>query len=594
MHELVVNTNHSRQTLSFIFTMPETRKRKRVTTVVCLLSSLVAAAYYNKGPLENAVAYFEKNRRPLAAWLQRSLADQQGDDGYFKDDAIQGDDNLQENDDGSNNDDKADGNDVDNDDFFDDGIADADDDKYDDDFYAFIDDPGPPQLFPLTSRYILGLSVASMALTLGATGGIGGGGVVVPVYILVMGLPLKVAVPIGAVTVLGGSLGCTLLNWSRRHPLADRPLIDWDLVLIMEPLSLTGTLVGTLFHQVFSEKFLIVLLVIILSATAQATLSKAMRMFRAEKRYIRNMMVITSQSTHLSESPNSILPKSTTWQEIDSNVLGTARQRALNPEEKEQILIVNPDFVTLRTDLIQQEKFTPRGKIIAAISIFSVVVTLNVLVGGGAFNSPLGIRCGSWQFWSVHFVIFLFLITSAWVAQTYVVGRHEIKKLVRFDYVHGDIQWDARSAIIYPAIFVMAGFFAGTLGISGGVITVPIMYAMGVHPAIVAATSSAMTMFTSFGSASSYMVFGLILKDFAIAGFCIGFVSAIIGSHLMKQARRATSATGRIYERNSYLAFAIGGVVLIAALLMTIQYVFKTVKDYDDEDDGGICEGLRF
>ncbi|GAX25508.1 hypothetical protein FisN_12Lh044 [Fistulifera solaris] len=573
--------------------MNETRKRKRVTTVICLLSSVAAAGYFSKPWIENSICTLVQPR-PLAAWFHRSLANQ--DDGFFEDDLFEKDaENEQVTDDQAKTDDTTDdgNNNVHNDDFFDDGIADADDDNYDD-FYAFIDDPGPPQLYPLTSRYILGLSVASMALTLGATGGIGGGGVVVPVYILVMGLPLKVAVPIGAVTLLGASLGCTLLNWTRRHPLADRPLIDWDLVLIMGPLSLTGTLVGTLFHQVFSEKFLVVLLVIILSVTAQATLSKAMRMYRAEKRYIRHMMIVSSQSTQLSESPTSILPKSSTWQEVDSNVLGAARQRALDPEEKQQILIVNPDFVTLRTDLIEQEKFTPRGKIIAAFSIFSVVVTLNVLVGGGAFTSPLGIRCGSWPFWSVHFIIFLFLITSAWVAQTYVVGRHEIKKLVRFDYVHGDIQWDAGSAILYPAIFVMAGFFAGTLGISGGVITVPIMYTMGVHPAIVAATSSAMAMFTTLGSTSSYMVFGLILKDFAIAGFCIGFVSAIIGSYLMKQARRATSASGRVYERNSYLAFAIGGVVLIAALLMTIQYVFKTVKDYDEDDDGGICEGLRF
>jgi hypothetical protein len=49
-----------------------------------------------------------------------------------------------------------------------------------------------------------------------------------------------------------------------------------------------------------------------------------------------------------------------------------------------------------------------------------------------------------------------------------VVARHEIKELVRFDYVHGDIRWDSRSAITYPAVFVCAGLCAGTLGIGGG------------------------------------------------------------------------------------------------------------------------------
>ena len=142
--------------------------------------------------------------------------------------------------------------------------------------------------------------------------------------------------------------------------------------------------------------------------------------------------------------------------------------KRLHPEEKEEILILNPDYVTLRSELIQQEKFTPRSKIIALCIMFFVLTLLNVMVGGGAYESPLQIDCGSALFWVVHIIMILFLVCSAWAAQTYVVARHEIKELVRFDYVHGDIKWDARSAILYPTVFVTAGLFAGTLGIGGG------------------------------------------------------------------------------------------------------------------------------
>lgn len=142
--------------------------------------------------------------------------------------------------------------------------------------------------------------------------------------------------------------------------------------------------------------------------------------------------------------------------------------KKLNPEEKEEILILNPDYVTLRSELIEQEKFTPRSKIIALCIMFFVLTFLNVMVGGGAYKSPLNIDCGSTAFWVVHIIMIAFLVASAWAAQTYVVARHEIKELVRFDYVHGDIKWDARSAILYPTVFVTAGLFAGTLGIGGG------------------------------------------------------------------------------------------------------------------------------
>lgn len=357
------------------------------------------------------------------------------------------------------------------DDFFvdslqDDLVTNYDDKDYIDDFYAFARDPGPPQLFPLSPKYIIGFVTAFFALTLGATSGTGGGGVIVPVYIIVMGLPLKVAVPIGAVTVLGSSSANTIINSTRRHPLADRPLIDWDLVMVMEPFTLVGMLVGTLFHQLFSEKLLLVLLVLLLTTTAHMTLSKAMRMYQAEKRYIRHL---NAQSEQHGESPLSFA-KTNTWQEVDTNVNGPrpSSGRRMNDEEKQQILIVNPDFVTIRSDLLEQEKFTPRGKIIAVILNFSVVVFLNIMVGGGAYQSPWNIRCGSAAFWIVHGIMIAYLLCAAWVAQTYVVARHEVKELVRFDYVHGDIKWDSRSAILYPAVFVMAGFFAGTLGIGGG------------------------------------------------------------------------------------------------------------------------------
>ena len=43
-----------------------------------------------------------------------------------------------------------------------------------------------------------------------------------------------------------------------------------------------GVFMGTFIHQLVSEQVLIVLLVILLSVTSHTTLSKAMRMYRAE------------------------------------------------------------------------------------------------------------------------------------------------------------------------------------------------------------------------------------------------------------------------------------------------------------------------
>jgi hypothetical protein len=95
-------------------------------------------------------------------------------------------------------------------------------------------------LFPLKASDYYGLFFAVVGLVLAAGGGIGGGGILVPIYILVMGFSPKHAVPLSNVTVFGGAVANVILNSGKRHPIADRPLIDWDLILVMEPLTIAG------------------------------------------------------------------------------------------------------------------------------------------------------------------------------------------------------------------------------------------------------------------------------------------------------------------------------------------------------------------
>lgn len=51
-------------------------------------------------------------------------------------------------------------------------------------------------------------------------------------------------------TAQGGAVSNTLLAMRQRHPLADRPLLNWDLVLLMEPTTIVGAVIGSLLHQV--------------------------------------------------------------------------------------------------------------------------------------------------------------------------------------------------------------------------------------------------------------------------------------------------------------------------------------------------------
>ena len=453
----------------------------------------------------------------------------------------------------------------------------------DDIYYAFEeDDNSKPKLFPLKSNDAFAFLVASFGVTMAAGGGIGGGGVVVPSYILIMGFTPREAIPLTAVTVFGGALAGLVMNGRRRHPLADRPLIDWNLVLVMEPLVLVGTMVGALLHRVLSEKVLVVLLVALLSVTARLTLRKANRMYAAETSYIEKLK---TKQREAQSSPHKALSTQLSSGEMTQSITSNLRQ---------EILIQNPDFVSLRTEVIAQEKVAPASKVTALCCMFTVLISLNIMVGGGAFRSPFGIICGSVAFWVVHVIMLAFLVASAWVAQTYLKMRHEIKELVQYDYVHGDVKWDSRGAVVYPLVFSSAGTFAGMFGIGGGIVVVPMLLQMGVHPAVAVATSSCMTLFTSFAATTSFIIFGLLLWDYALVCVLLGFFAHMFGLMVMKQARNVGKLDGERFERNSLIGYSIGGVVLLSALLMTLQYVYEiTTGDPAMDEDGGLCEGYR-
>jgi uncharacterized membrane protein YfcA len=248
-----------------------------------------------------------------------------------------------------------------------------------------------------------------------------------------------------------------------------------------------------------------------------------------------------------------------------------------NPGDMTDVDILNDEL----KDLLDEEKVTPVTNIKILLILFVVVLFINIVKGGGAFRSPLGIRCGSTGFWVANGLMFGWILLVMFFARSHLLEKFDRKQRVGYKYVDGDIQWNPRSTIMYPAVCCFAGFFAGMFGVGGGIVKGPLMLAMGVHPAVSSASSACMILFTSFTAATSFVVFGLLIWDYAFICLFIGFVATVAGqlclSYLMKRA-----------QRNSYIAFSIGGVVLLSALLMTIQSLVSLAEN-KHHHSGGIC-----
>ena len=95
-------------------------------------------------------------------------------------------------------------------------------------------------LFPLDNNDYVGTFLIGIGLMIAASGGVGGGGILVPLLIIVYGFHPKYAIPLSNFTILGSSITNMVLNIPKRHPDTERPLVDWDLILVMEPLTMAG------------------------------------------------------------------------------------------------------------------------------------------------------------------------------------------------------------------------------------------------------------------------------------------------------------------------------------------------------------------
>jgi hypothetical protein len=92
----------------------------------------------------------------------------------------------------------------------------------------------------------VGTLVIILAALIAAGAGIGGGGVFVPVLILIVGLSPEEAIPVSQSLMFGASIVGVTINAFRKHPIDEhRSPIDLHASLILTPCMLLGTNIGT-------------------------------------------------------------------------------------------------------------------------------------------------------------------------------------------------------------------------------------------------------------------------------------------------------------------------------------------------------------
>ena len=458
-----------------------------------------------------------------------------------------------------------------------------------------------------------------------AAGGVGGGGLYVPVLILLGGLSSQAAVPVSTAIIFGNAFASLAFNAEMRHPTADRPLIDLQVVLLLEPPTLTGAALGVLLNRVLPASVTFVLLIFILGLTTVRTTMRGCRLLnqrkadahleRAWSRYRSTgasgspMLRFHASAPGDESSPEeededdnaaaaecrSLLrpparangrslaaqrpPEGRGWNDLRSRKATDEPAGTVEPElapkqhtdePRSMALLVGTSLlVSNRKGRVQHGMHRLQPMMHMATGTWLFVSLLSLLRGSRRGPSPLLQAVGyahltlpcTFGWWVLLALTAVLPLGVTRVAAARLLARHRAQVASGYVHMPGEPIWTPRAVVLYPSACVLAGVAAGLLGIGGGMIKGPLLLEMGLVPQAAAATSAFMIFFTSSSTTLQFLLLGALPADYAVLYGVLGFAAALLGGLAVRYAMRRNGGS-------AFIVFAIAIVLGVSTVLM--------------------------
>jgi len=330
------------------------------------------------------------------------------------------------------------------------------------------------------------------------------------------------AIPLSTTLICGSSIANFIQMCRQRHPIRNKPLIDYDLALMLEPLSLVGTVVGVILNTMFPDWLLLILLIILLLLSLERTLVNGIKLWKQEK-----------------SSEYTIIP--------------------YEGQEEELSFLRGSIYNSKLARLFESESKTHKLPFVIMIAMLAVLSILGILKGTSIIGT---VKC-SLEYWIISFASFPFLILMSIIVSIVLVKKHRRKCRYNYQYREGDIQWTPMKCIALSLISFVGGTFSGLLGLGGGIIFGPVMLELGVLPFVASATSSFLILFTSTASIFQYAYLGRMITDYSIWYGIIGFTCSLIGQTFLTRLVKK-------YKKTSLIVLCIAVVIGLSTIFLIV------------------------
>jgi uncharacterized membrane protein YfcA len=471
-------------------------------------------------------------------------------------------------------------------------------------------------LFPNVSWFDAAVIIfCFIGAALCAQSGIGGGGLFVPSLLLIGRFSPTLGTALSKVTIFGSSVANFISFGIRKNPKGNKPLIEYEVVLLMEPIILLGTVLGVYLNLAFPGWLILALLLCMIAFTIYKTVQTGIKQWKKEKqedldaKKQSDAQVETPLETVVTQSndppkmeiKSDIAPRED--QQMDTShgdvvhptdTPGMSIEPIAEPHSNSNPLPVSPtpenteptEYHNLEgkvyTDLEKAElakmisddsSRVPYFKFLILFGCWSLLLLMSLFKGGShGIPSIIGLQQCSVGYWFVVASIFpVFLIVSA-LAGFYLKRRYERKVYLGYPFIQGDIVFTAKTSFLIPLISLLAGVISGLLGLGGGMITNPILMDLGSLPEVIVSSSAFMILITSSATVAQFAIAGVVPWDYGLVFWCVGFFGSLLGQFVITYVVKR-------WGRPSWIIFLLIIVIVVSAIALVAMGIYNTIMD---------------
>ncbi|XP_065866992.1 sulfite exporter TauE/SafE family protein 3-like [Euphorbia lathyris] len=395
-------------------------------------------------------------------------------------------------------------------------------------------------------QIVVGSIIGFLGAAFGSVGGVGGGGIFVPMLTLIVGFDAKSSTAISKCMITGAAASTVYYNLKLRHPTLDMPIIDYDLALLFQPVLVLGISIGVVLNVILADWMITVLLIVLFIGTSTKAFLKGVETWKKET-------IIKKEAARRLRSNGD------GSEEVEYKPLPGDANNGTGPESKKEEVAV-----------LENVRWKELGLLFAVwFIILGLEITKNYTT-----------TC-SVEYWVCNLLqIPVALGVSSYQAVSLYKGRRKIESKGE-----AGTNFKVHQLVFYCFCGMMAGVVGGLLGLGGGFIMGPLFLELGVPPQVSSATATFAMTFSASMSVIEYYLLKRFPVPYALYFVAVSTVAAFIGQHVV---RKIISILGRA----SIIIFILAFTIFVSAIsLGGVGIVNMVHKIQNDEYMGfdNIC-----